>query len=87
MAYSTHTMPAATSMPARPRAAAQGVGRLLKSWWEAYWMRRAQRVTVAMLRSLDDRRLHDVGIDRSEIESVVYGRPGDRRQRYEATWR
>ena len=40
---------------------------------------RAQRATVLMLRSLDGRTLKDIGIDRSEIESVVYGRPDDRR--------
>jgi uncharacterized protein YjiS (DUF1127 family) len=33
-----------------------------------------------MLRSLDDRALHDIGIDRSEIDSLVYGPPHGRRR-------
>jgi len=47
--------------------------------WATYWSGRAQRATVLMLQSLDGRTLKDIGIDRSEIESVVYGRPDDRR--------
>jgi uncharacterized protein YjiS (DUF1127 family) len=60
----------------------QGLGSFLKTRWDGYWRRRAQRATVFMLRSLDDHSLHDIGVDRSEIESVVYGKPGDRRLRY-----
>jgi len=37
---------------------------------------------VLMLRALDDRSLHDIGVDRSEIDSVVYGKPDERRLRY-----
>ena len=44
---------------------------------------RAQRTTVFMLHGLDDHTLHDIGVDRSEIEFVVYGKPSDRRLRYE----
>ena len=47
--------------------------------WATFWSGRAQRATVLMLQSLDGRTLKDIGIDRSEIESVVYGRPDDRR--------
>ena len=61
---------------------AHGLASTVKSWWEAYWMMRAQRTTVLMLRALDDRSLHDIGVDRSEIESVVYGKPGERTLRY-----
>ena len=71
----------AHALSARP--ATHGLAGTLKSWWEAYWMMRARRTTVMMLRALDDRCLHDIGVDRSEIESVVYGTPGDRRVRYE----
>ncbi len=43
-------------------------------FWVEYWARRAERDTVSVLQSLDDRTLKDIGIDRSEIESVVYAR-------------
>jgi uncharacterized protein YjiS (DUF1127 family) len=55
---------------------------VVRHGWQAYWRRRAQRATVALLQSLDQHALHDLGIDRSEIESVVYGVPVERRQRY-----
>jgi uncharacterized protein YjiS (DUF1127 family) len=41
--------------------------------WTGYWTRRAEHATVAILHSLNDRTLKDIGLDRSEIESVVYG--------------
>ena len=40
--------------------------------WRTYWAHKAQQTTVLILRSLDDRTLKDIGMDRSEIESVVY---------------
>ena len=43
-----------------------------KVFWAEYWRRKAEQDTVLVLRSLDDRTLKDIGIDRSEIESVVY---------------
>jgi uncharacterized protein YjiS (DUF1127 family) len=55
-----------------------GLGQSLWAWWEGYWTRRAQAATVALLRGLDDRVLHDIGINRSEIESVVHTRGADR---------
>jgi uncharacterized protein YjiS (DUF1127 family) len=59
-------------------SATQGIGNRIERAWAAYWSARARRATVLMLRSLDGRTLKDIGIDRSEIESVVYGQPGDR---------
>ena len=50
--------------------------------WRRYWVRRAQRATVVILRSLDDRTLRDIGISPSEIESCVYGDVPDRRRPY-----
>jgi uncharacterized protein YjiS (DUF1127 family) len=64
---------------------AQGLHRftaVLISGWQAYWRGRARRATVRLLQSLDDRALHDLGMDRSEIGSVVYGEAGERRSTY-----
>jgi uncharacterized protein YjiS (DUF1127 family) len=55
---------------------------VLRRWWWAYWLHRSQRATVIMLSSLDPRVLRDIGIDRSEIDSVVYGRAGERLRAY-----
>ena len=68
--------------------AAAATGRLsdvLKKRWENYRTWRAKRATVFALHALDDHALKDMGFDRSEIESVVYGTPcgftGNRRAR------
>jgi uncharacterized protein YjiS (DUF1127 family) len=47
--------------------------------WSAYWQRRAQAATMAVLSSLDDRTLKDLGLHRSEIGSLVYGTRRERR--------
>jgi uncharacterized protein YjiS (DUF1127 family) len=85
MMSNSHALSSASSTSARHDK--HGAGSLLKSWWDAYWTMRARRTTVMMLRSLDDRSLHDIGVDRSEIESVVYGKPRDRMLHYERNWR
>jgi uncharacterized protein YjiS (DUF1127 family) len=54
----------------------------LRSGWQAYWERRALKASVVLLQSLDDHQLHDIGISRSEIESVVYSPPTERRHTY-----
>jgi len=41
--------------------------------------RMAERRTIAQLRALDDRTLHDIGVHRGEIESFAVG---DRRERF-----
>jgi uncharacterized protein YjiS (DUF1127 family) len=48
----------------------------------AYLTRRARRATVRILCNLDDATLRDIGLSRSEVESVVYGTPVDRRVNY-----
>lgn len=86
MTCNLDAMAATPSLREHPQAGLLGVAGTLKRWWSAYWMRRAQRSTVMILRSLDDRALHDIGIDRSEIESVVFGTPAERRLRYDSAW-
>jgi uncharacterized protein YjiS (DUF1127 family) len=63
--------------------AAHRVADLGKGLWQAYWRRRAERATINLLHSLGDKVLHDIGIDRSEIESVVRTRSKGRLQRFE----
>ena len=36
--------------------------------WHTYWDWRARQATVEILRALDNRTLHDIGLSRSEIE-------------------
>jgi uncharacterized protein YjiS (DUF1127 family) len=62
------------------------VGAVARRAWRFYWERRAQRATVLILSSLDERTLRDIGLARSEIESCVYGGDNDRLRRYHATW-
>lgn len=62
-----------------PQTTASSIsGRLsvaLRDAWERFWIWRAARATVYILHALDDRTLKDLGMDRTEIESVVYGQP------------
>lgn len=53
--------------------------------WRNYWNWRARQATIVILRGLDQRTLHDIGISPSEIESCVYGKR-DRRRRYDENW-
>ena len=39
--------------------------------WSRYWARRAARATAGILQRLDDRTLKDIGLDRTEIDSVA----------------
>jgi len=65
-------------------ASSSAPGHSLRRWWETYWARRAQRASVHLLSSLDDRTLQDIGVNRSEIESIVYAKSGERLRRYES---
>ena len=60
----------------------------LGAWaWTAWRRRRAQHKTVHILSSLDGRTLKDIGVDPSEIESMVYGNPSERVRPYRGDWR
>jgi len=54
--------------------------------WCAYWDWRARQATILILRALDERTLHDIGVSPSEIASCVYDKRGERRRCYDATW-
>jgi uncharacterized protein YjiS (DUF1127 family) len=58
----------------------------LRQTWSAYWRYRRRRAATYLLHSLSDRTLQDIGLHRSEIESAVYGRRGERSRRYDAVW-
>jgi uncharacterized protein YjiS (DUF1127 family) len=45
-----------------------------------YLRYRQQRRALAQLKSVDPRILRDIGIDRSEVTSIVYGDPKGRRR-------
>ena len=61
-----------------PRHALSQVAAFARRAWTRYWTSRAARATVGILSALDDCTLKDIGLDRSEIGSIVYG---DCRQR------
>jgi uncharacterized protein YjiS (DUF1127 family) len=45
----------------------------LVSIWQALVRRLRRRQSVAKLRALDDRMLKDIGLKRSQIDSIVHG--------------
>ena len=53
------------------------IGSLLRRTWRNLRRWHDYRVAEAHLRSLDDFTLKDIGIHRSEIRSVIYGRERD----------
>ncbi|MDX2157170.1 MAG: DUF1127 domain-containing protein [Hyphomicrobiaceae bacterium] len=61
-------------------AVAAVIGRA-RIWWHRYrhWQRR--RATIRVLHGLSDRTLNDIGLDRSEIESVAWRGSEDRMPR------
>ena len=76
MTYHSETLTPVASLSHR-------FGEFASGLWRAYWRRRSQRATISLLHSLQDNVLHDIGIDRSEIESVVRTRSRGRLQRFE----
>lgn len=61
-----------------PRSSAGGalperIGRVLQHWWLAYMEWRLTRLTIDLMSRMSDRQLKDLGINRSQIESVARG--------------
>jgi uncharacterized protein YjiS (DUF1127 family) len=54
------------------RRAGDGLLRL----WRTYWQHRTHRAAVLVLQALDDRTLADIGLNRRQIASAVYGSDG-----------
>ncbi len=67
----------------RLREHAAPLASALRRWWQAYRENRSRRATAQLLHSLDDRMLADIGFDRSEINSVVFGRYFERVRHYD----
>jgi len=76
---------ATTTHGATPTLATRAASTARRAW-RTYWDWRARRATVEILRSLDSRTLHDIGLSRSEIESVVRDKHGERRRCYDESW-
>jgi uncharacterized protein YjiS (DUF1127 family) len=55
---------------------AQRAGDGLLRSWRTYWQHRTHRAAVLMLKALDDRTLADIGLNRRQIASAVYGSDG-----------
>ena len=63
-----------TTAQSAPATASGGFTRRLGDWVNrlaAYWVRRE---AIKALRAMNDRELRDIGITRSHIEEVVWGR-------------
>jgi uncharacterized protein YjiS (DUF1127 family) len=81
MSLNTQTL---TAGGATAAIVVQRLPELGKNLWRAYWRRRSERATIAVLHALGDNVLHDIGIDRSEIESVVRTRSKGRLQHFDS---
>ncbi|HET6927320.1 MAG TPA: DUF1127 domain-containing protein [Hyphomicrobiaceae bacterium] len=62
------------------------LGQSLLEIWRAFWLHRARRASIVLLSSLDDRTLADIGLARSEIESVVRHKSRQRLRHYAPDW-
>lgn len=56
-----------------PRHRTSRLGQLLRNWYRARVRNIQRRRMVHELRAMDDKILSDIGINRGEIHSLVYG--------------
>src|SRR5262245_42877074 len=68
----------AAALSALIRAVAEATIATAGKWWRAYALWRERKAAVRQLRALDDRTLRDIGVNRGEIDWVVYGRDATR---------
>jgi len=54
-------------------AAAETAVSTARKWWRSYTLWRERKAAVRELHALDDRTLRDIGVNRCEIDWVVYG--------------
>ena len=47
---------------------------LIIKMWDAHVIRQQKRADFRMLNMLDDKQLNDLGIGRSQIRNVIYGK-------------
>jgi uncharacterized protein YjiS (DUF1127 family) len=66
-----------TALPRQHACAICRIAAYVGDRWRAHQRRRFHQQAIASLQALDDRMLADLGIDRSEIRSVVSGCDGD----------
>ena len=63
-----------------------GASGWLARQWSRFCAWQARRLTLRLLRSLDDITLRDLGITPNEIESLVYNNGDGRPHRYDPYW-
>ena len=69
-----------------PRGLSASLVAAIRATWHSYRTARAKRLSVAVLSGLDRHTLKDIGLTPGEVESVVYGQPGDRLQQHDDRW-
>lgn len=62
------------------------IGQFISVWWRSYIVWRNQQLAIAALQRLDNRLLNDIGIDRSEIGSVVRTGGKERHTKFNGQW-
>ena len=67
----------------KPGNAVGGVASTVSLLWASVRLRYRERLTRKILEALNDRTLHDIGIERSEITSIVGTRAAEHRVNYD----